>query len=36
MTGSYSNGTLTLDAINELPTVTAGDNGKTLTVVSGN
>lgn len=36
MTGSYSNGTLTLNAIDELPTVTAGDNGKTLAVVGGN
>ena len=35
MTGSYSNGTLTLNAINELPTVTAGDNGKTLGVTNG-
>lgn len=35
MTQSYSNGTLTLQAPRELPTVTSSDNGKVLQVVDG-
>lgn len=35
MTSSYSSGTITLNVKNELPAVTASDNGKVLMVVDG-
>lgn len=35
LTKSYSNGVLTVSVTNPLPTVTASDNGKVLTVVNG-